>query len=104
MFVHHVFFWLKEDITQAEIQQFETSVKSLLNIEYVKTGDVGKPAETNRPVIDRSYSYSLLLVFNDKKGHDGYQPHPVHKSFVQECSHLWTKVVIYDAETVADTK
>ena len=100
MFVHHVFFWLKEGLNEEEIQVFEKSVFSLLKIEHVKTGDVGKPAPTDRPVIDRSYSYSLLLIFEDKAAHDAYQPHPVHQQFVDSCSHLWSKVLIYDSESV----
>lgn len=100
MFVHHVYFWLKEGLTDEDIRTFEKSVSSLLQIEHVKMGDVGKPASTDRPVIDRSYSYSLLLVFEDKAAHDAYQPHPVHKAFVERCSHLWDRVLIYDSETV----
>ncbi len=100
MFVHHVFFWLKEDLNEGELKKFEEGVSSLLSIEHVKIGDVGKPASTDRPVIERSYSYSLLLVFEDQAAHDAYQPHPVHKAFVEGCSHLWSKVLIYDSESV----
>lgn len=100
MFVHHVFFWLKENLTQEEIKQFEEGVKSLLTIESVKFGDVGKPAATDRPIIERSYSYSLLTAFENKEDHDAYQPpNEIHKKFVNECSHLWQKVLIYDSET-----
>lgn len=100
MFVHHVFFWMKEGLSKEDIQKFETTVSTLLTIEHVKMGDVGKPAGTDRPVIERSYSYSLLLVFNDLAAHDAYQPHPVHKAFVESCSHLWEKVLIYDSESL----
>lgn len=100
MFVHHVFFWLKEGLSEEDIQKFEEGVSSLLKIEHVKTGDVGKPASTDRPVIERSYSYSLLLIFEDKAAHESYQPHPAHKTFVEGCSHLWDKVLIYDSESV----
>jgi len=99
MFVHHVFFWLREGLGNEEIQKVEEGIKSLLSIEAVKYGDVGKPADTDRPVIDRSYSYSLLTVFEDKDGHDIYQPHPTHKKFIEECSPFWSKVLIYDSET-----
>ena len=100
MFVHHVFFWLKENLSAADIQKFEEGVRSLLKIESVKFGDVGKPAATDRPIIERSYSYSLLTVFDNKQGHDAYQPpNEIHKKFVDECAHLWTKVLIYDSET-----
>lgn len=100
MFVHHVFFWLIEGLSEEDIQKFEEGVSSLLKIEHVKTGDVGKPASTDRPVIERSYSYSLLLIFEDKAAHDAYQPHLEHKAFVEGCSHLWDKVLIYDSESV----
>jgi hypothetical protein len=98
MFVHHVFFWLKDGLSYEEIQTFEKGVSSLLKIEHVKMGDVGKPASTDRPVIERSYSYSLLLVFEDMAAHDAYQPHPDHKAFIEGCSHLWNRVLIYDSE------
>lgn len=100
MFVHHVYFWLKEGLSEDDIQTFEEGVSSLLQIEHIKLGDVGKPASTDRPVIDRSYSYSLLLVFEDLSAHDAYQPHPVHKAFVERCSHLWERVLIYDSVSI----
>ena len=100
MFIHHVFFWLKEDLSAEEVQKFEAGAKSLLKVETVKIGDLGKPASTDRPVIERSYSYSLLLAFENKDGHDVYQPHNIHKAFVDSCAQYWTRVVIYDSETV----
>jgi len=100
MFVHHVFFWLNEDLLPEEAQKFESGVKSLLQIEEMTTADVGKPAATNRAVIERSYSYSLLTIFANKAAHDAYQVHPVHVKFVEDCKHLWSKVLIYDSETV----
>ncbi len=100
MFVHHVFFWLKPDLSTADIQRFEETVKTLPSISHVKIGDVGKPAETNRPIIERSYSYSLLLAFESEAIHDQYQVDPIHLKFVDTCSSLWDKVLIYDSETV----
>ncbi|MEC7471585.1 MAG: Dabb family protein, partial [Pseudomonadota bacterium] len=26
-----------------------------------------------------------------------YQTHPLHVKFVEQCSHLWSKVVVYDS-------
>jgi hypothetical protein len=100
MFVHHVFFWLKEGLKADDIQKFEDTVKTLPGISHVKFGDVGKVASTDRPVIDRSYSYSLLLVFDNKDKHDSYQVDAVHEKFVDSCSSLWSKVVIYDSESI----
>ncbi len=58
-----------------EIQKNMRSILLLMN--------VGKPAGTNSPIIERSYSYSLLLVFENKAAHDDYQIHPIHKSLLK---------------------
>jgi hypothetical protein len=100
MFVHVVNFWLKKDLTDAERQQFVSGVKTLGNIDTCKTFNVGIPAKTDRPVIDNSYDYCLLTIFNDIEGHDIYQVHPIHLKFIDDCNHLWEKVLIYDSETV----
>lgn len=100
MFVHHVFFWLKPDLDSTNVQKFEETVSTLKGISHVKMGEVGKPASTNRPVIDRSYSYSLLLVFESLEKHDQYQVDPTHLKFVETCSTFWEKVLIYDSESI----
>jgi hypothetical protein len=48
-------------------------------------------------VVDSSYSASELIFFDDVAGQDIYQVHPVHKKFVEQCSHLWEKVIVYDS-------
>lgn len=100
MFVHHVFFWLKASNTAEENQKFEKSVSTLKEIKSVKLADIGKPAVTNRAVIDASYSYSLLLIFDSLEAHDEYQVDPIHLQFVADCSTLWERVLIYDSETI----
>ena len=100
MFVHVVNFWLKKDLTDAERQQFVKGVKSLGTIESLITFNVGTPAATDRPVIDSSYDFCELTIFDDEAGHDIYQVHPLHLKFIDECKHLWEKVLIYDSETI----
>lgn len=100
MFVHSVYFWLRPDLTPEEEESFVRLARTLTEIEVVRHGFLGRPAPTNRPVIERGYSYSLTLVFDDLAGHDVYQPHPTHKAFVDACAGFWSKVIIYDAEGV----
>lgn len=100
MFVHVVNFWLKAGLSAEEEAQFVNGVKSLGNIVTLRSFNVGKPAATDRPVIDRSYNYCLLTVFDDIAGHDVYQEHPVHLKFIEDCKHLWDRVLIYDSETI----
>jgi hypothetical protein len=97
VFVHSVYFWLKPDLSDADIGEFNRGVKSLATIETVKHSYIGVPAPTDRPIIDRSYSCALVLVFDDQHGHDLYQDHEIHERFRQHCSPFWSKVVIYDS-------
>jgi hypothetical protein len=100
MFVHHVFFWLKPTNTAEENQHFEKCVSSLKEVKSVTQVDIGKPAVTDRPVIDATYSYSLLLIFDSLAAHDEYQVDPIHLQFVADCSTLWERVLIYDSQTI----
>jgi hypothetical protein len=96
MLTHCVFFWLKDGITSQETGIFEKGLASLTTISGVLHGTFGVPASTDRPVIDRSYSYGLMVKFNDLTGHDAYQVDPVHEEFLESCSHLWVRVQVYD--------
>ena len=98
MFVHAVYFWLRDDLTAAERLAFIDGVRSLRTIDTIQHGYVGEPAATDRAVIERSYSYALVLVFADKRAHDAYQTHPVHDRFRDTCSPFWRKVLIYDTD------
>ena len=102
-FAHSVFFWLKNPENIKERVAFEKSLFNFINQSiYIKTKHIGTPANTDRAVIDSSYTYSLLLTFDDKANHDKYQEEPNHKLFIKECADLWEKVVVYDAITIID--
>lgn len=99
MFVHCVYFWLRDTLSDEESALFDEGVNSLTTIETVRHGYVGTPADTDRPIIDRTYTYGLVCVFDDEEGHDAYQDHPVHDAFRESCSTFWTDVKIYDVQT-----
>lgn len=99
--LHHVFFWLKNPESKEDLASLIAGVKSLAAIETVRSFHVGVPASTEkREVVDNSYHVSELLGFDDVAGQDAYQVHPLHKKFVDEHQHLWSKVVVYDALAV----
>lgn len=98
---HHVFFWLKNPASAADRAELIAGIKSLAAIDTVRGIHVGVPASTEkREVVDNSYSVSELLFFDDVAGQDAYQVHPLHKKFVEQHSHLWSKVVVYDTVSV----
>jgi len=98
MFIHSVYFWLKPGLTESEEEQFLVGIESLTRTRTVRYGWCGKPAGTDRPVIDRTYTYGLIVAFDDAAGHDLYQADPSHDAF-RELKDLWTQVRIYDVSS-----
>jgi len=99
MFIHAVYFWLRQDLKPAERERFAAGLRSLRAIEGIRDGYIGVPAPTDRPVIERGYSSSLVLIFPNQAAHDAYQVHPVHDRFREECGGFWTTVRIFDSVT-----
>ncbi len=97
MFVHHVYFWLKNPNSTADHASLLKGLQTLTQIETIQTVHIGVPADTNRSVIDTSYQFSLLLIFKNRQDQDVYQSHPTHLKFVEDCAHLWSKVIVYDS-------
>lgn len=101
MLAHHVFFWLKNPASSDDRNKLIEGLKTLRKIETVRQLHIGIPADTEkRTVIDASYSVSELIFFDSIEGQNIYQEHPIHKKFVENCSALWQKVVVYDAMEV----
>lgn len=95
---HHVFFWLKNPDSKEDLNKLIRGLETLQKIESVRRIHIGVPASTEkRPVVESGYSASELIFFDDVAGQNIYQEHPIHKKFVEQCSHLWDKVIVYDS-------
>lgn len=95
---HHVFFWLKNPGSKEDLAKLISGLNSLRKIETIKGLQIGVPASTEkRDVVDNSFSVSELMFFDDVEGQNIYQQHPIHQQFIKDCSHLWEKVIVYDA-------
>ena len=101
LFIHHVYFWLNNHDSKEDRAKLLAGLQKLSKVKTIKSFHVGEPAATNRDVIDHSYSISWCLFFNNKADQDAYQVDPIHLNFVKECSSLWTRVVVYDAEDIS---
>lgn len=99
--VHHVFFWLKNPDSKEDLAKLLAGLRTLSKIETVRGTHFGVPASTEkRDVVDNSFSASEILFFDDTAGQKVYQDHAIHQQFIADCSHLWEKVVVYDAMSV----
>jgi len=99
MLIHNVFFWLKPETTAGEIADFEAGLASLLADSGVRAGYYGPPGATApRPVVETTYSYGLVLIFDDAAAEARYQDAPVHVKFLQDHKPKFEKVVVYDVQ------
>lgn len=96
-FVHHVFFWLKNPESAADRDKLVQGLLALSKVKTIRSFHIGKPADTNRNVIERGYAISWLLYFDNAADEASYQADPLHLKFIEECSSLWSKVIVYDS-------
>lgn len=96
-FVHAVYFLFKEDISKERIREFESSLVEMTKIKSISSVYYGQPAMTPRSVVDNTYDYAWITLFEDKTAHDAYQMDPIHDKFKKINTDIWEKVQIYDS-------
>ncbi|MDI9868972.1 Dabb family protein [Flectobacillus roseus] len=100
IFIHHVYFWLKNPSSEADKNKLIEGLTGLSKVPTIRFHHIGTPASTNRSVIERGYSVSWMLFFDNLEEEEIYQKHPIHLKFVEDYSHLWEKVIVYDSEQI----
>jgi hypothetical protein len=96
-FVHHVYFWLNNPESKEDLEKLIAGLQALSKVSEIASFHIGIPAPTNREVIDSSYAVSWLNIFNSEEDEKIYQSHPMHLKFIEDCSSLWRKVIVYDS-------
>lgn len=99
-FIHHVFFWLKDPSNMADRDKLVEGLMMLSKVKTIRHFHIGKPAGTNRDVIERGYAVSWLLFFENDADQASYQSDAIHLKFVKDYAHLWSKVIVYDSVDV----
>lgn len=97
LFVHHVYFWLATPGSKEDHAKLLEGIKTLIEVPSIKSCHIGVPADTHRDVIETSYAFSWLALFDTKEQQDAYQVDPIHLKFVENYAHLWSKVIVYDS-------
>lgn len=99
--VHVAYFWLKKPDSIADRDALIAGLRTLAEVPAVKALHIGVPASTEkRDVVDNSFQVSEVMLFDSVEGQNAYQAHPIHERFVEECSHLWERVLVHDSISV----
>jgi hypothetical protein len=95
---HYVLFWLKEDLSDQEKKDFTGFFEELRKVPTIKSLHYGSPANTTqRDVVDNSFSYNLLVYFDNMEDLNVYETHPIHLEAIEKYSKYWTKVAVHDS-------
>jgi len=100
MHVHNIYFWLKDGVEDQALAAFENGLSALTHDPAAISGYYGKPADTHRDVVENTYTYGLVLAFDDLAAHDQYQVRAAHLKFVEDHASKWDRVVVHDIQTV----
>jgi len=101
MLQHNVYFYLNEDVTQEQKDQFEEGLRNLLEIETIYKSELGIPGSTEeREVTDHSFGYSIFTWFKTIEDYNVYADHPDHLEFIDTYRDLWSDVKVYDTEII----
>jgi hypothetical protein len=65
IFIHHVYFWLKNPSSEADKNKLIEGLTGLSKVPTIRFHHIGTPASTNRSVIERGYSVSWMLFFDN---------------------------------------
>jgi hypothetical protein len=96
MHTHSVFFWLRKDLDESDQKTFTQGLDLLTREQHIRDRRIGRPAATHRDVVDSSYSYAIILRFDDLDGHDAYQVSKEHQTFLDACLGMVERVQVYD--------
>jgi len=97
MFIHTVYFWLKDGTPEsAKTKLIADCYKYLKAVPTTKQLWAGPPAMTPRDVVDNSYAVGLTVILDDDAGHEIYQKHELHLEFIAQNKAHWARVQVYD--------
>jgi len=97
IFIHHVYFWLKNPGSIEDSNKLAEGLLKLSEVKTIQRFHIGKPADTNRDVIERGYALSWFVEFKNPAEQASYQTDPIHLKFIADYSYLWSKVIVYDS-------
>jgi hypothetical protein len=96
--IHHlILIWQKAGTPASQTETLLQETRYLEKIPGVKSILINTPVTSDRPVVDDSFSYAILMTFASAQDMQNYQQHPQHLQFLKDnIQGKMEKLVIYD--------
>ncbi|WP_294291600.1 Dabb family protein [uncultured Chryseobacterium sp.] len=97
VYFHYLLFWLRKDLSEAEVKEFENFFKGLAQLPYQKNLRYGKPAHSSpRSVLDNSFTYNASMEFDSLEELEVYGKLPEHLVLVQKYKSFFERMLVHD--------
>lgn len=98
VYFHYLLFWLKPELTEAQVKDFQNFFEGLKKLPYVKNVRYGGPANsTPRPVIDNSFTYNASMEFDSLEDLETYGKLDGHLALVAKYKPFFNKMMVHDS-------
>lgn len=98
VYFHYLLFWLKPELTAAEVKDFQNFFEGLKKLPYVKNVRYGRPANSSpRPVMDNSFTYNASMEFDSLEDLETYGKLEGHLALVAKYKPFFNKMMVHDS-------
>ena len=97
MYFHYLLFWLRDDLSELEVKEFENFFEGLKKLPYQKNLRYGKPAASSpRSVLDNTFTYNASMEFDSLEELEAYGKLPEHLALVETYKPFFDRMLVYD--------
>ena len=94
---HLVICWLDKSVQESEINMVVNEAKKLVSIPGVSDFSVGKAIESERAIVDDSFTFAISMKFRNLETMNQYLTHKIHTDFVEKIlKPRIDKIKVYD--------
>ncbi len=94
---HIVICWLDKSVKDNELNIIINEAKKLTSIPLILDFSIGRAIESERSIVDDSFTFAVLMKFKNKEDMNKYLNHKIHVDFVNEVlKPKVSKIVVYD--------
>jgi hypothetical protein len=81
--LHVSLLWFADSARPADVDAFIACAEQIASIPGISSHAIGTPAMVTWPEPDQSWTFAMILGFDDRAAMDDYQSHPIHLTAIE---------------------